>query len=796
MLTVAIAVAAAGLATTAAAQDRFTDVSSGSHKANIEALETLGVFDGTECGARRFCPTDPAKRWAVAVWIVRVVDGRDPYPVQKSRFADVDDDEWWMPYVERLADLGVTVGCKQSPLRYCPDDTVTRAQMASFLVRAFRLQRAASAGFADTAGSTHEANIDALYAAGLTVGCKQRPLRYCGSNPVTRSQMASFLNRGRGQGTTTPTTPTTPPTGTITIRQRARSADERIAVTRGRTCIVRPDEGVTCWGGDEGYLEHLSASDLYDVAALSTGHHEAAGLHTCAVHDNGDVSCWGPGSQGQLGAGTTSTNHLPQRVPGIYDATAVAAGPFYTCVVHTNGGVSCWGLNTSGQLGDGTTTPNRLSPTPVRGLRAVAAIAAGENHVCALDDYGDVSCWGWVYGNTPATVAAPDDVTSVAIGGTQTCITTDSGLVYCWNYRATAASQMTRVANITDAVKVSVGDGTACALHSNGTVSCWGQNALGQVGDGTTTLRTTPVRLAGIGDAEDISVGSGTRTVGAHACALRRTGAVMCWGGNNLGQLGNATLANSSVPRAVSLPAAVPLSRRPTTSSNLLLTWVDSVVQNRRSTYAWLQDAWDHVYFSTYVGESGSSGGDVTSSCYVRGLDFGCTVTAMTITDISLATVIRELARVYDLHTGLAPRRAWGAAQLYFASKYPQCLAGTDLHGSKVLADTVLHVMVPHAPLEYYGARGCRGVPLTPAVEAEQVASQALAGRVPDWYTTQIFNGLELWTAWLRGPSLPALANLRDEFGGLCSTTWVTSPLTLNLFPTPRRSPFLNDRCF
>ena len=101
----AAAVAAAGLAATASAQDRYTEVisrSHSSHQANIEALAESGVFDGTECGARRFCPDEPAKRSTVAVWIVRVIDGIDPPPVAQSRFADVDGDEWWMPYVERL----------------------------------------------------------------------------------------------------------------------------------------------------------------------------------------------------------------------------------------------------------------------------------------------------------------------------------------------------------------------------------------------------------------------------------------------------------------------------------------------------------------------------------------------------------------------------------------------------------------------------------------------------------------------------------------------------------------------
>ena len=67
--------------------------------------------------------------------------------------------------------------------------------MATFLVRALDLDPAPSAGFADTEGNTHQANIDALAAAGITAGCKTDPLRYCPDQPVTRAQMATFLVR-------------------------------------------------------------------------------------------------------------------------------------------------------------------------------------------------------------------------------------------------------------------------------------------------------------------------------------------------------------------------------------------------------------------------------------------------------------------------------------------------------------------------------------------------------------------------------------------------------------------------
>ena len=179
----------------AGADGGFSDVAHGGvHEPAITALADLGVFDRTECAKGRFCPGDPIERWVMAVWLIRVLGG----PVGAdgaSRFADVDSSEWWSPFTEALADRGVTKGCKTNPLRYCPDQSVNRAQMASFIVRAFDLPPAAPAGFADTAGNTHRSDIDALAAAGITKGCKTGPLRYCPDQPVTRAEMATFLHR-------------------------------------------------------------------------------------------------------------------------------------------------------------------------------------------------------------------------------------------------------------------------------------------------------------------------------------------------------------------------------------------------------------------------------------------------------------------------------------------------------------------------------------------------------------------------------------------------------------------------
>ena len=185
-------------AAAAAQQDVFSDVTEGVHKPAINILGEMGLFEGTLCGEGMFCPGEPIKRSDMAVWLIRALGDEELPAAGTTRFADVDADQWWAPYVERLAELEITVGCSQEPLRYCPDTSVSRGQMASILVRTFDLEPAEPAGFVDTEGSVHEADIDALAASGITRGCKRDPLQYCTSDPSRRSHMATFLARALG----------------------------------------------------------------------------------------------------------------------------------------------------------------------------------------------------------------------------------------------------------------------------------------------------------------------------------------------------------------------------------------------------------------------------------------------------------------------------------------------------------------------------------------------------------------------------------------------------------------------
>gem|GEM_PF-1970786 len=204
-LAVAVVLAMASMMIPATASVRasgFVDIGeAGVHRASIEALEAEGILAGSECGTARFCPDDPLPRWMMAAWIVRAVEDQAPPDLDATVFADVDGDAWWAPYVQRLSELGITRGCAVEPARYCPDQPVTRGQMASFLDRAFGLARIfefASGGFlefTDIGGSSYALPIQALAASGISVGCHTDPLRYCPERAVTRAEMATFLAR-------------------------------------------------------------------------------------------------------------------------------------------------------------------------------------------------------------------------------------------------------------------------------------------------------------------------------------------------------------------------------------------------------------------------------------------------------------------------------------------------------------------------------------------------------------------------------------------------------------------------
>ncbi len=210
LVMVVLATVLASVAGAQSATAGFGDVEGDDWYSNaVTALDGNKVFAGTECGDG-FCGDEPIDRYTMAVWIVRVVDGADPAPVTVTRFADVDASGFYARFVERLAELGVTTGCGDGS-NYCGDEQVTRAQMAVFLVRAFKLAAGSDAGFTDVkSGDWYFEAANSLAASGVTAGCGNGN-GFCPDTITTRAHIAVFLARGSGvipkpQKPTTPTT--------------------------------------------------------------------------------------------------------------------------------------------------------------------------------------------------------------------------------------------------------------------------------------------------------------------------------------------------------------------------------------------------------------------------------------------------------------------------------------------------------------------------------------------------------------------------------------------------------------
>lgn len=589
-----------------------------------------------------------------------------------------------------------------------------------------------------------------------------------------------------------------------------RSGDTLIASSFRRTCAVQPDARVTCWG-DEGTRERLSAAVLEDVVAVSIGDSIAGRFHTCALHGRGTVSCWGPGGKGQLGTGRTTDRYRPVNVLGLRDAVAVAAGADHTCAVRRYGRVVCWGDGSFGQLGDGS-TESSLVPQAVPGLSGVTTIAAGSHGNCAVHTDGGVSCWGWGVATTdghlsPRRISLPEDVVSVAVGWGRTCAVAASGRLHCWAFAN--AVRPARVAGIRDAIAVSAGDRSFCVLHADGGVSCWGENnSAGQLGVGTTDPQSEPVRLDGIADAVAVTVSTQSAVGQGHACALRRDGSVSCWGANAFGQLGDGTFEPRLVPTPVQEFRGFEPGDVPVNPTRFVRTWLDRFVEEREAESPWLRAAWDHIRDRTYFVPHLGYGGLAGYVCHGRGVFQICTADRVVVRSMRLGTLIHELGHVYDFTPQLAMSpKAWGAVQLYFAVKHPDCYTRRGFGaGVELLADTMQHLVIPTAWLGYHHPRvdvtasafdslECLTVTDQPTEEAKAVVLAGLAGRVPDWYTQNITSGAELWAAIRRAPSVRVLQNLQDEFGGFCRVDWFTQPLNIDRLPPADENQFRDGGC-
>ncbi|MFJ9827650.1 hypothetical protein ACIRSU_25300 [Streptomyces sp. NPDC101160] len=344
------------------------------------------------------------------------------------------------------------------------------------------------------------------------------------------------------------------------------------------------------------------AGSLTDVDAVDAG----AG-HGVALRDDGTVWTWGANQYGQLGDGTTDARTTPARVSSLTDVTAIAAGDNHTLALTRDGHIWAWGRNNAGQLGDGSTT-DRPSPVQVACLpnpenecfgsfADVIHIAAGGEHSLAVDAWGRLGAWGnntdgqlgdgtTSSSPTPVYVQVGGDVVALAAGSAHSvAVFRNAGQVYSWGRNADGqVGDGTTGDRLLPGPVCAVGTGAGCtsfltgatgadaggahtvAVLSNGGVRAWGDNAFGQLGDGTTTDRTTPVKVCGSGTgAGCATVLGGVTSVSAGASfslSRQSDGTARGWGSNASGQLGDATTTNRTTPVTVCAPGrTAPCSR-------------------------------------------------------------------------------------------------------------------------------------------------------------------------------------------------------------------------------------------
>lgn len=263
-----------------------------------------------------------------------------------------------------------------------------------------------------------------------------------------------------------------------------------------------------------------------------------ASASPAAAEGPGSLVAWGFNNAGQLGNGNTAPQLTPLDVPlpaGVSLTKVVGSSRNHSLAITSDGLLLAWGSNNQGQLGDGTTT-QRTTPVPVdlavlQAGETITDIGAGEDTSYAVTSLGRALSWGnGLQGN-------------LGIGSTS-----NSNVPVAVSLPAGVSLQAVRS-----------GYNYGLGLTTDGRVVAWGQNNFGQLGDGTTTQRTTPVftNLTMLAAGETIT---DIAAMSDHNLALTSTGRIIAWGNNQFGQLGDASTTQRTTPVFVALPAGTTVS--------------------------------------------------------------------------------------------------------------------------------------------------------------------------------------------------------------------------------------------
>jgi alpha-tubulin suppressor-like RCC1 family protein len=336
------------------------------------------------------------------------------------------------------------------------------------------------------------------------------------------------------------------------------------------TFAIKSDGTLWAWGdnssGKLGDGAPISASAVrLSPIQIGSGYQQLVlgPSHTFALKNDGELWAWGLNSVGQLGDGTTISRSSPVLIGSDYKSVATDGASAHA--IKNDGTLWAWGQNFTGQLGDGTTI-SRSSPVLIgSGYRSIFKV---QNSSYAIKSDGTLWAWGrnasgqlgdgtTISRSSPVLIGS--GYNSIVAGTRSVFAIKNDGTLWTWGNnengqlgdgttinRASPAQVGVDYRSIASVSAEDIGISSitsVLAIKSDGTLWAWGDNSGGQLGDGTKTMRSSPVLI-----------GSGYRYVvtrGFHSLAIKSDETLWAWGNNSRGQFGDGTTAESLRPKQI-----------------------------------------------------------------------------------------------------------------------------------------------------------------------------------------------------------------------------------------------------
>jgi len=333
-----------------------------------------------------------------------------------------------------------------------------------------------------------------------------------------------------------------------------------VSAYQDHTCALRTDGSLWCWGENFGIVaQYQNGHPVNSAPPTQLGAWQdwrsvhVGATHTCATRASGALYCWSYGGY-YYGTGSSMPSSSPQAVAGNAAWKSFSAGGFGSmCGVQKDGTLWC--------LGGVVLQTSAAPPIQIGSDADWATVALSNGHGCAQKNDRRVFCWGQnnqgQLGNgrgpevhAPGVVGARgtpaiSDWEELSVGASTACGLRAGGTIWCWGQSASGNLDVpTQLGSVAGWSQLAVSSWQSCAL-SSGALYCWGDNFVGEVGDGTTTPRSTPTRVGTDDDWERVVV------TNARSCGLRHGGQLSCWGAGNFGGLGTGSVDDAHQPMPV-----------------------------------------------------------------------------------------------------------------------------------------------------------------------------------------------------------------------------------------------------